>query len=680
MKDKNQKRNSIFSKFHNGKDQQNRSMLEQEKASAVSGGVGVSPRKSRLRRKEESSGELKMETSPTRTSFSNSDSHNKNIIDSSSSKRGEKAVPPYSLPTSNSGRLRTLSRGEIDGGDCSLRPNARRASSPPPPKVIRPPSLPQEAPPPTLSSQQPPSAVEEDDPPPISLPLVRQTSLSQGQSVSKHYALSNQILSAFDSLYQQKEFRGAYAFGIRYAEVALIEIPKHGYFYSKRHENERILNSKNALRVTQQIKHILTFLDSKPEASERELIDKLHKLAEEQVVCDEQELYERGRLEVESDLARQDTVTLCGDILDYVEMICPSGEMTSTGDRRTSLSTSSSDMTLMNSSHNNQRTASGITKPQVVQRSRTSYESQRSMNSENLQRALALSGSMVPGSSSSENPLHPGRKRRSHSELSIRVLYMCYHDDFKGQMNRGQLRVSQANTYQGRDPGSTNGCSLIAPLLCYYHFHNWDENTTVDQGLNDGVIGEVIDAVTPSLLPEVRSNLGLYRNALIIPVDVHTFLMEKELLTSEQFVTVCGGDILDDKHLTAFVEELQHLNEVAGSKYHGRKLAATFFFHEHVVAILKLQRSKNEFWYDVIDSLPNQTTLKRELDDVHDAYFVPNTSRTRCMNVESLKAALKWHACSRFTDENMSYIDMYDWDESYSDFDPRVFQAFIWAG
>ena len=55
-----------------------------------------------------------------------------------------------------------------------------------------------------------------------------------------------------------------------------------------------------------------------------------------------------------------------------------------------------------------------------------------------------------------------------------------------------------------------------------------------------------------------------------------------------------------------------------------------------------------------------------------------NTTRTRCMDTNSLKASILWRACSTLTEENKSYIDMYECDESLVDFDPRVFQAFIW--
>mmetsp|Transcript_16344 Transcript_16344/g.24942 ORF Transcript_16344/g.24942 Transcript_16344/m.24942 type:complete len:610 (-) Transcript_16344:358-2187(-) len=484
----------------------------------------------------------------------------------------------------------------------------------------------------------------------------------KAKDVSKHYALNNQTLEAYDSLYQRKEFRGAYAFGIQYVEVALLEIPKHGYFYSKRHMHEREENSKTALRVISQLKDILKEL--KPEVkssdwkSDWERLDLLHKLGIEQAASDQQIMNERDRRRIESELAQQKRTSFCGDIFEYIEMLCPASDIESS---------SSPDLNPVRS----KPTQSALNPDNTEIRLSTQLDQ---LQTQDLRRSLLLSGVAA-----SDNHEPKGRSRKSASEIDFQTLCKCYYDDFGELRNQGRVRISQASTYQGRHPGSINGCTVIAPLLFLHHFHNWDEGA-VDHGLADAAICEVIDRETPSLLSEVRSNLGLSQNALIIPSDVHDFLINKQLLTSEQFVTVCGGDILDDAHLSHFVDELQHGNG-SDTNYSGRKLAASFFFHEHVVAILKLQRSRTEAWYDLIDSLPKQETFRNRFEDIEsNDGFILNTSRIRCIGAESLKGALRWYACSRFTEENRTYIDMYDWDDAYADYDPRVFQAYLWAG
>lgn len=238
---------------------------------------------------------------------------------------------------------------------------------------------------------------------------------------------------------------------------------------------------------------------------------------------------------------------------------------------------------------------------------------------------------------------------------------------------------------------------------------------------------------------------------------------------------VCGGNILEEQHLGLLIKEL--------STIRSKKVAATFFFHQHVIAILQIRRpskaKKGEtvLWYDIIDSLPQTAFLQRihdnsntngsttvnsvdtqnnmngqprdllgnasdwmnrinhQWDDLMDETRVirdalvseistgsnsggtrdtsnkqrrtnlprnntgstrrcniayssgrqqemlnrPDAVRIRCYDTVSLKLALQWYACSVFTNENANYIDTYQWDEKLTDFDPRVFQAFLWT-
>jgi hypothetical protein len=143
------------------------------------------------------------------------------------------------------------------------------------------------------------------------------------------------------------------------------------------------------------------------------------------------------------------------------------------------------------------------------------------------------------------------------------------------------------------------------------------------------------------------------------------------------------------------------------------------------------KKKEDKVWFDVIDSLPHDDTLRRpgetaatsqccglgddgssrvlttgggdrdsaqrmssgdtmdelsSTDDWDDLdmsmvdHIPPSpAARIRCSDAEALKATLKWYACSVFTAENRAYIDTYQWDEYLSDFDPRVFQAFLWT-
>jgi hypothetical protein len=321
--------------------------------------------------------------------------------------------------------------------------------------------------------------------------------------------------------------------------------------------------------------------------------------------------------------------------------------------------------------------------------------------------------------------------RQTSTGVSIDMLRGCFHEDFEALRNSGRIVISQIPTYQGRIVGSTNGCTVIAPLMCIHHFHN-DEQDQIpatteggdfvsDPELSDQIIVEVIDEETPNILPAVRKNLGLQQDAFLIPSDAHESLMEQQYMCPEQFLNVCGGNILEESHLNVLLDQL--------SKVGPKKIGATLFFHEHVIAILQLRRSSSNVWFDIIDSLPNRATLKlrgNEEDQVTsmssdgsvfgsqhvfpgskvsgttssgilsddewadvdgsemqqllvDSIPSPqNAVRIRCLDRDALKAALRWYACSVFSTENSSYIDNYEWNENLPDFDPRVFQAFIW--
>jgi hypothetical protein len=346
-----------------------------------------------------------------------------------------------------------------------------------------------------------------------------------------------------------------------------------------------------------------------------------------------------------------------------------------------------------------------------------------------------------------------GAKRKLPSTgVPIAMLKSCYREDFDALNSSGRVNISTIPTYQGRIPDSTNGCTVIAPLICIHHFHNKEEERDArnktddfkpDPGLPDEVIVEVIDKETPNILPAVRKSLGLVQDAFLIPADAHESLMEQQYMCPEQFLTVCGGNILEEKHLDQLIEQLSSIRP--------KKMAATFFFHEHVITILQLKRSPQKVWFDIIDSLPHRETLQRgegnefvgsistasdidservlsssgmsncnssnlgfsadknfpegslpemsssgflsdeELADwegnegerqqlLVDSIPAPqNAVRVRCLDAEALKATLRWYACSVFTPENLQYIDTYLWDENLTDFDPRVFQAFVWT-
>jgi hypothetical protein len=68
--------------------------------------------------------------------------------------------------------------------------------------------------------------------------------------------------------------------------------------------------------------------------------------------------------------------------------------------------------------------------------------------------------------------------------------------------------------------GSTNGCTVIAALVAIAHIRS-------SGSVPDDTINEIIDNKSPVILSAVRRKLALAPNALIIPSDVHDYMIDE---------------------------------------------------------------------------------------------------------------------------------------------------------
>lgn len=546
----------------------------------------------------------------------------------------------------------------------------------------------------------------------------------QTTPITKHYALNNQILMAFESQYEKKSFKVAYAIGLKFVETALLEIPKHGYFYTPRHQDDRIQSSFDAQRVTQQLQEIQE-REGNFMPADKVRIQKLAKLAQEQAKPASLEEYERHRAKVEAELSSSGSpvTDYCDQFLMLFEEMCPSER---SPDHLESVKEEASVSTMITQrSQRSDASRSSIPAPPALHEGETLHYSRamprattfpaalapafsRTTSELEIERALFLSGlyarkasvdDLIDDSANFEDSLG----KSVISRIDMATLSELYREDFDSLIETKRVRISRVATFQGRTPGSVNGCTVIAPLLCIHHFH--DQHVIPDPGLPDSVIIQAVDQETPEILRELRGSLGLTKDAFIIPSDAHDYLIGRQLLSQDQFVNVCGGNILDDEHVNNFVQVLATANGKTDNINTVKKIACTLFFHEHVVAIHKLERENDKAWYDIIDSLPLRKTLRltggnegrdgppihREMlelygtDEFQDFEswgsdeIVQNTARIRCLDLEALKGTLRWYACSKFNKENLAYIDMYPWDDQNTDFDPRVFQTFVWG-
>jgi hypothetical protein len=654
----------------------------------------------------------------------------------------------------------------------------------------------------------------------------------QTTPIPRLYAFNAQVLTAFDHAMHAKQYTEAYTLGMQFVETALLQLPKHGYYYSRRHERERMESSRSAVRVTRQLQDVLQVLQQQQQEEsshtieraqrrkyisgradveetrqvavneeesrfaqqleqthqlQQQILNELADLALDQEQEASQAQYEsrRAKAEAKWSLAScEPWLFLCSDFSLH-EVFCPvkeqAAKMMEHDDKE-----SSSKFVITNAEQEStsSRTRRRPEEPVLYGRPPSNRSSLLGSDSFNLQyeepfysldkddevslsaedakqmenkilleKALFLSGWGVTASedavhTAEENAVHTAEedawlevrhhphhhhlrddvairdkppsieeKQQTHvitaipplplksaPSLQFETLANCYHEDFDQMRSSGDIRISFANTYQGRIPGSTNGCTVIAPLLCIHHLL---DDVVPDPGLPDSVIEQVIDEETPVILGQLREQLGLPAQAFLIPSDAHEYLITNGQLAQEQFLDVTGGNLLDDTHLLRFIRQLENPTQHRSSSVDGgassmtnkiyRKVAACFFFHEHVVTILKLQRhDKNNktCWYDVIDGLPLKQTLARvgqstdsftgllsmtESETTLSEAFLPRTARIRCLSAEALTVFLRWYACSKFSHDNIKYIDQYAWNDNSCDFDPRVFQGFIWC-
>lgn len=232
-----------------------------------------------------------------------------------------------------------------------------------------------------------------------------------------------------------------------------------------------------------------------------------------------------------------------------------------------------------------------------------------------------------------------------------------WKQDCLRRQSAGRITVATIPTYQGRVDDSINGCAVIAALCAAWHLRSGR--------LDVGTIVNVIDKQCGPLLRQIRSKVNLGMHSCVAPSDVHDHLTELKILKEEQFGGVSGGNILNDKHLSEFVkllgagEQTTKVNQPA---------AATLFFREHVISIVKTIDARNGFTtYCLIDSMPMASNRH-------------TSSRTTCRDMESLHVLLKWHCTRKLSDSECESIDRkkWAWDDSEAASDARVFQGFVW--
>ena len=256
-------------------------------------------------------------------------------------------------------------------------------------------------------------------------------------------------------------------------------------------------------------------------------------------------------------------------------------------------------------------------------------------------------------------------KPKPAPRVPIRVIQRNVESHMQSLLSAKQVEIYKLGTFQGRLSASsprydsTNGCAVISPLVVATHI----TTSNKEYGISNTAINEIIDKRAPPILQRVRSKLGLGQHALIIPSDVHDYLVDENILPQNKFVGVCGGDILDNRHIGNLMAMLVNGSE-DGSR--PRKVGAALYFLEHVISIIQIPLGNGACYYDLIDSLPSSSAGGM-------------ATRTRCKDRASFEVLLRWYGSSKFKESQFDFIDKNEWNDEMCDFDPRTFQGFVWC-
>ena len=184
--------------------------------------------------------------------------------------------------------------------------------------------------------------------------------------------------------------------------------------------------------------------------------------------------------------------------------------------------------------------------------------------------------------------------------------------------------------------------------MCYQHLTSPEPD-----GASNADIGKLVDSIVPPILAHIRAKHGIQGCGFVLPADVHDYLYDAGAISGEMFDDVFGGSILDAEHLGRFLNAFEAVPK-------GARAAAAMLFKEHVVCVLRVGDA-----YHFVDSLPSDEGRGMG-------------TRTICADIHVLRSYLLTYATNRLAGRDAAYHDAHEWDDIQGEFDPRVFQAYLW--
>lgn len=483
--------------------------------------------------------------------------------------------------------------------------------------------------------------------------------------LEKYFDASDKLLASFEDAFSRRDLDDAFVYGMRYSTFCVEQLVKHDYYKAKKFAQRKAATNRQVLAVVGKLEKIADWMDEEElekarvrEAKRKEA--EARRFAEFQRRIEDQKLSAPGsgsasatsveesafaklqRLSVNNNGVTKNSVDApsSAEMLP-VPMDPPSGLLESSDSLPPPMLPPPQD-------------DEGPPSYEALEGKRLAYfgPGSASQDDQSINAPLPSYDQLVK-SGKAKPPAKPRPK-------SIRALKDQAAKNYVKYQQKGLIQVSGLGTHQGRYSASTNGCTVISALSAAQHLERHG-------GVTDQDINRIIDKDCGPLLREIRSKLGLHGSSLIIPSDVHDHLVDRKILFQHKFVGAAGGNIIDPEHIGSLIEMLRGDEK---SKTCHLKASATLFFHEHVVSIVKFPTSPTEAVYDLIDSMPNLRTSSGQ----------GVGTRTRCHSLEMLQELLTWYATSKFSTSNLKYIEQHPkWDDMMADFDPRVFQAFVWA-
>ena len=531
----------------------------------------------------------------------------------------------------------------------------------------------------------------------LSVPMV-----SNFFSIERYYDAADKVFESSQAAFTAKNLDNAYVYGKRYCMFCLDAIPTHNYFTADRYKHLQLKHRPQVDLVLSQLSQVAELMDV--EELQKQLIaaEKAQKEAEEKARRDREahdELMKRAsqftHTSSSSTGAPSSQENLQASALSKLDMLRTTMSQEQVGTKRVQRQTGkneaeltikrdpsgeepslpSSRYRLLSDSEDDdgeeKKSSHSVMPPPIPPPSTGASAAPPSYNQaiatqrggQFLKRNFLapLGPPPAPGQTSSTHLVpsvqEPKAKRRER--LPVRKLKEEYRSDYIRWSGDGRIEVSTVDTYQGRKSSSLNGCTVISALVAARHL-------STGGAIADTSIVDVIDRQCGPLLQKIRGKLGLGPSALIIPSDVHDHLVDAKILHQEAFEGAAGGSVMDPNHMNEF---LKLLDVGADGKGPHRKAAATFFFHEHVISIVKIPATSHNgtAFFDLVDSLPTSIGGRSK------------ATRTRCHGIQSLAVLLRYYTSRKFSESNCSYIDRNDWDDAMADFDPRVFQGFVWS-